>query len=40
MSNCGCPFCKKEKVPTTRAGWKSRKNKQGRIFGMGKRKGK
>lgn len=32
-TKCGCPDCKGEKVPTSRWGWKGRKNKRGNMYG-------
>jgi hypothetical protein len=32
-SKCGCPYCRGEAVPTSRAGWKARKNRHGRGYG-------
>lgn len=33
-TNCGCPYCKGEKIPQSRNAWKSRRNKHGRLFGV------
>jgi hypothetical protein len=35
-TKCGCPDCKGEKAPTSRGGWKSRKNRYGNPYGSHK----
>jgi len=32
-TKCGCPYCKGEKIPNSRWGWKGRKNKHGNTYG-------
>jgi hypothetical protein len=32
-TKCGCPDCKRDGVPTTRNGWKARKNHHGNPYG-------
>lgn len=32
-TKCGCLYCKRIPIPTTREGWKSRRNKVNHIYG-------
>ena len=37
MSKCGCLYCRKRPIPTTRAGWSGIKNRNGFYYGTTKK---